>query len=84
METKRTELEMEKKMKSQNAKHPKLTITPFQGTSKDWIRFACQYHAQVDSQPVSKTVKFGYLLQLVSGLCRDLIVNIPNTDDGYD
>ena len=84
LETKRIELEMEKKMKSQNAKLPKLTITPFQGTSKDWIRFQNQYHAQVDSQPVSKTVKFGYLLQLVSGPCRDLIGNIPNTDEGYD
>ena len=58
LETKRRELEMEKKMKSQNAKLPKLTITPFQGTSKDWIRFANQYHAQVDNQPVSETVKF--------------------------
>ena len=82
LETKRRELEMEKKMKSQNAKLPKLTITRFQGTSKDWIRFASQYHVQVDNQPVNKTVKFEYLLQLVSGLCHDLIGNIPNTDDG--
>lgn len=37
LETKRIELEMEKKMKSQSAKLPKLTITPFQGTTKDWI-----------------------------------------------
>ena len=56
----------------------------FQGTSKDWIRFSNQYHAQVENQPVSKTVKFGYLLQLVSGPCHDLIGNIPNTDDGYN
>ena len=84
LETKRIELEMEKKMKSQNAKLPKLTITPFQGTTKDWIRFYNQYHAQVDNQPVSKTVKFGYLLQLVNGPSRNLIGNIPNTDEGYD
>ena len=84
LETKRIELEMEKKMKSQNAKLPKLTIAPFQGTTKDWIRFYNQYHVQVDNQPVSKTVKFGYLLQLVNGPCRNLIGNIPNTDEGYD
>ena len=55
LETKRRELETEKKTKSQKAKLPKLTITPIQGTSKDWIRFANQYHALVDNQPVSKT-----------------------------
>ena len=38
----------------------------------------------MDNQHVSKTVKFGYLLQLVSGPFRNLIGNIPNTDDGYD
>ena len=59
LKTKRRELEMEKKMKSQNTKLPKLTITPSQGTSKDRIRFANQYHAQVHNQPASKTVKFG-------------------------
>ena len=40
--------------------------------------------AQIDSQPVSKTVKLGYLLQCVKGECHDLIGNIPNNDGGYD
>ena len=44
----------------------KLMIAPFQGTSKDWIRLKNQYNAQIDNQPVSKTVKFGYLLELVN------------------
>ena len=78
------DLEMEKKMKSQNAKLSRLTITPFQGTSKDWIRFPNQYKVQVHSQPVSKSVEFGYILQLVRGPCHDLIGNIPITDDEYD
>ena len=40
--------------------------------------------AQIDNQPVSKTVKLGYLLQCVKGECHDLIGNIPNNDGGYD
>ena len=38
---------------------------------------------QIDSQPVSKTVKLGYLLQCVEGECHDLTGNIPNNDGGY-
>ena len=57
-------------------KASKPLIAPFQGTSEDWIRFKNQYHAQVDNQPVRKIVKFGCLLELVNGPCRDL--NIPN------
>ena len=37
-----------------------------------------------DTQPVSKVVKFGYLLQLVKGALHDLIGNIRNTDEGYE
>ena len=84
LETKQKELDLIRKEKTQSAKLPKLTITPFCGTTRDWIRFSNQYNAQVDNQPVSKTVKFGYLVQLVTGSCRELIGNIPNTDDGYD
>ena len=84
LETKQKELDLVRKEKTQSAKLPKLTITPFRGTTRDWIRFLNQYNAQVDNQPVSKTVKFGYLVQLVTGSCCELIGNIPNTDDGYD
>ena len=45
LETRRIELEMEKKRESQNSKLPKFTITPFQGTTKDWNRLHNQYHA---------------------------------------
>ena len=68
LETNMIQLELEKKMKSQNAQFPNLTVTPFQSTSKDWIEVPNHYHAQVDSQPVSKAPKFGYLCYLVSGL----------------
>ena len=84
LKTKIQELELEKAVKSQKTRLPHLMLTPFHGTSKGWIRFSDQYYAQVDCHPVSKTVKFGYLLQLVSGPSRDVIRNIPNTGDGYD
>ena len=84
LETKRQELELEKTVRSQNARLAKLMIAPFQGTSKDWIRLKNQYYGQVDNQPVSETFEFGYLLELVNGPCRDLIGNILNRDDGYD
>ena len=38
----------------------------------------------MDSQSVSKTIKLGYLLQCVKGVCHELIGNIPNNDYGYE
>ena len=84
LETKEKELEMERKVRGAMANSPKLSISPFKGTPKDWIRFYNQFMAQTDSQPVSKTVRLGYLLQCVKGECHDLIGNIPNSDGGYD
>ena len=82
LETKEKELEMERKARGAMANLPKLSISPFKGTPKDWIRFYNQFMAQIDSQPVSKTVKLEYLLQCVKGECHDLIGNIPNNDGG--
>ena len=84
LETKERELELERQARGAHANLPTLNITPFKGTSKDWIRFSNQFKAQVDSQSVSKTIKLGYLLQCVKGACHELIGNIPNNDYGYD
>ena len=84
LETKERELEMERMARGATANLPNLNISPFKGTPKDWIRFNNQFVAQIDSQPVSKTIKLGYLLQCVKGECHDLIGNIPNNDEGYD
>ena len=84
LETKERELEMERMARGATANLPNLNISPFKGTPKDWIRFNNQFMAQIDSQPVSKTIKLGYLLQCVKGECHDLIGSIPNNDDGYD
>ena len=84
LETKERELEMERMARGATAKLPNLNISPGKGTPKDWIRFSNQFMAKIDSQPVSKTIKVGYLVQSVKGECHDLIGNIPNNDEGYD
>ena len=84
LETKMKELELVKSAQKENVKLPKFNITPFQGTCKDWIRFSNQFYSQIHNQPVSKVVKFGYLLQLIKGASHDLIENIPNTDEDYE
>ena len=84
LETKMKELELFKSAQKKNVKLPEFNITPFQGTCKDWIRFSNQFCSQIRNQPVSKVVKFGYLLQLIKGASHDLIGNIPNTDEGYE
>ena len=40
LETKMKELELVKSAQNENIKLPKFSITPFQGTCKDWIRFS--------------------------------------------
>ena len=63
-------LEMERAAQSTKAKLPRLKITPFEGTSTDWIRFENMFLTQVDRQPISDEEKFGYLLEMVSPKVR--------------
>ena len=42
-------LEMETAARATHAKLPKLTITPFKGTSSDWVRFQNMFITQVHS-----------------------------------
>ena len=69
-------LEMERAAQTTKAKLPKLKITPFYGTSTDWIRFENMFLTQVDRQPISDEEKFGYLLEIVSPKVRSKISNI--------
>lgn len=43
-------LEMERINKATIATLPKLKITPFKGTSTDWVRFENMFDTQVDSK----------------------------------
>ena len=76
-------LEMERAAQSTKAKLPKLKITPFEGTSTDWIRFENMFLTQVDRQPISDEEKFGYLLEMVSPKVRSKISNIKPSSEGY-
>ena len=84
IETKEREIEMERKARETAVNLPKLSIAPFKGTPKDWIRFSNQFVAQVDCQPINKVMKLGYLLQSVREGCQEHIGNIPNNEEGYD
>ena len=76
-------LEMERAAQTTKAKLPKLKITPFDGTSTDWIRFENIFLTQVDRQPISDEEKFGYLLEMVSPKVRSKISNIKPSSEGY-
>ena len=58
---------MERKAKGAMASLSKLSVSPFKGTPKDWIRFYNQVMYQIDSQPVSKAAMLGYLPHCVNG-----------------
>ena len=76
-------LEMETAAKATHAKLPKLRITPFKGTSSDWVRFENMFITQVHSQPVSDEEKFGYLLEMVGPKVRERISNLKPSALGY-
>jgi len=69
-------LEMETATKATHAKLPKLRITPFKGTSSDWVRFENMFVTQVHSRQVSHEEKFGYLLEMVVPKERERISNL--------
>ena len=75
--------EMETAAKATHAKPPKLRITPFKGTSSDWVRFENMFITQVHSQPVSDEEKFGYLLEMVGPKVRERISNLKPSALGY-
>ena len=78
-----TKVEMEKATKAARAKLPELKITPFNGTSVDWIRFENMFTSQIDSKPLSDEEKYGYLLELVAPKVRDRLANLKPGTLGY-
>ena len=71
-------IEMEKAAKAARAKLPELKITPFNGTSVDWIRFENMFTSQIHSKPLSDEEKYGYLLELVAPKVRSRLANLSN------
>jgi hypothetical protein len=64
-------------------KLPKLTITKFNGTSLDWVRFEGQFNAMVDNQQVPAMRKCSHLRELVGPRIRSALDCLPFTDEGY-
>ena len=76
-------IEMEKAAKAARAKLPELKITPFNGTSVDWIRFENMFTSQIHSKPLSDEEKYGYLLELVAPKVRSRLANLKPGTLGY-
>ena len=76
-------LEMETAAKATHAKLPKLRITPFKGTSSEWVRFENMFVTQVHSRPVPDEEKFGYLLEMVVPKVSEKISNLKPGTLGY-
>ena len=49
IETTDREIEIERRARETAVKLPKLSVAPFKGTPRDWIRFSNQFMAQVDN-----------------------------------
>ena len=69
--------------KTAAVKLPKLSITPFNGTAIDWLRFESQFSAMIDSQSVSAVAKFSHLKELLAPRVRNAIDGLPFNEDGY-
>ena len=65
LETKKIELEMEKKSQAARTKLPKLVILKFKATATDWIRFKSMFTSQIESEPISNIDKFSYLMEVI-------------------
>lgn len=76
-------LEMQTAARATHAKLPKLRITPFKGTSSDWVRFENMFITQVHSRPVSDGEKFGYLPEMVVPKVRERVSNLKRSALGY-
>ena len=73
----------ERRGQLQQAKLPKLQITPFNGTPMDWVRFENMFMSQVHTKDIPDEIKFGYLLEMVSPQVRDRIGNLKPGTEGY-
>ena len=83
LELAQKKLEMENNDRATTAKLPKLRITPFKGTSTDWVGFENMFVTQVHSKPISAEEKFGYLLEMVTPAVRGKIGNLKPGEIGY-
>ena len=69
---------------SQNAKLPKLVITKFNGSFKDWPRFWGQFIEGINKSSVAPITKFTYLLELLVPKAKTCVESVPFSVEGYN
>ena len=82
---KNMEEEWKKSVKESSPKLPKLTITNFQGTHLDWLRFWSQFNTEIDKATITQVAKFSYLKDLLVPRVRSAVdgvwqINKKNTN----
>ena len=66
-------------------KLPKLTITKFNGSHTDWLRFWNIYEAEIDRcSDMAAVTKFAYLKDLLEPKVRAGIDGLPFSSEGYE
>ena len=81
---KNMEEERKKSVKESGAKLPKLTITKFQGTYLDWLRFWSQFETEIDKATITQVAKFSYLKELLVPKVRSAVDGLPYNTEGYE
>ena len=70
--------------KGLQAKLPKLTITPFNGSYQDWPRFWGQFVETIDKTGIASITKFTYLRELLGDKVIKSVQALPFTSEGYN
>ena len=81
---KKLEEDKSKSAKEKGAKLPKLTITKFQGTHLDWLRFWNQFETEIDKAAITQVEKFSYLKELLIPRIRSVVNGLPYNTEGYE
>ncbi|PFX32660.1 hypothetical protein AWC38_SpisGene2462 [Stylophora pistillata] len=81
---KKMEEDRNKSVKESGAKLPKLTITKFQGTHLDWLRFWSQFDTEIDQAAITQVAKFAHLKELLVPKVRSAIDGLPYNTEGYE
>lgn len=81
---KKMEEDRSKQLKKSGAKLPKLTITKFQGTHLDWLRFWSQFKTEIEKATITQVAKFSYLKELLIPKVRSTVDGLPYNSEGYE
>ena len=81
---KKLEEDKSKSAKESGTKLPKLTITKFQGTHLDWLRFWNQFENEIDRAAITQVATSSYLKELLIPKIRSLVDDLPYNTEGYE